>query len=90
MITNMGVIDGVFRFVLGTALLAWSYHRIGPELPEALAWAVWIVGVFFGATGLFRFCPVLALFDTNSCAIYPGHERLPPVPSTLDKSGPSA
>ena len=90
MVTNMGVIDGVFRFVLGTALLAWSYHRIGPELPEGLAWLVWIVGAFFGATAILRFCPVLALLGTDSCAIYPGHERLPPVPRALDKSGPSA
>ncbi len=57
MITNMGVIDGVFRFVLGMGLLAWSYHRVGPELPEALAWAVWIVGAFLG---LDRALPLLS------------------------------
>jgi Protein of unknown function (DUF2892) len=90
MITNMGVIDGVFRFVLGAALLAWSDHRIGPDLPESLAWAVWVVGAVLAATGLFRFCPVYALLGTDSCAIYPEHDEQPPVSSGLDKSGPSA
>lgn len=90
MITNMGVIDGVFRFVLGVALLAWSYHRIGPALPEALAWAVWIVGAFLGFTGLFRFCPVYALLGTDSCAIYPGRDGPAPSASTVDKSNASA
>jgi hypothetical protein len=90
MITNMGVIDGVFRFALGMALLAWSYHRVGPELPEALAWAVWIVGAFLGLTGLFRFCPVYALFDTDSCAIYPGRDKQASSSSMLDKGNPSA
>ena len=91
MITNMGVIDGVFRFVLGVGLLAWSYDRIGPGLPESLAWAVWIVGAFLGATGLFRFCPAYALIGIDSCAIYPGQDRRSPTPaSPLDKSTPSA
>ena len=88
MITNMGVIDGVFRFVLGTGLLAWSYHRIGPGLPEGVAWAVWIVGAVLAATGLFRYCPVYAVLGTDSCAIYPGHDGQPP--SALDKGDPSA
>jgi hypothetical protein len=90
MITNMGVIDGVFRFVLGVGLLAWSYDRIGPVLPEGLAWVVWIVGAFLGLTGLFRFCPVFALLGTDSCAIYPGHDRQTPPASALDKGSPSA
>ena len=88
MITNMGVIDGVFRFALGVGLLAWSYDRIGPDLPEGLAWAVWIVGAVLAATGLFRYCPVYAVLGTDSCAIYPGHDGQPP--SALDKGEPSA
>lgn len=90
MITNMGVIDGVFRFALGVGLLAWSYGRIGLHLPHDLAWAVWIAGAFLGLTGLFRSCPVFALFGADSCAIYPGHDRQPPAPSALDKGAPSA
>ena len=89
MITNVGVIDGVFRFVLGVALLAWSYHRIGPGLPDALAWAVWSVGAVLAFTGLFRFCPVYALLGTDSCAIYPGHDRPAAPASALDKTNPS-
>jgi len=89
MITNMGVIDGVVRFVLGVALLALSHGRLGPELPHVLAWAAWIAGAFLSATGLFRSCPIYALLGTDSCAIYPERDNHP-APSALDKSGPSA
>jgi Protein of unknown function (DUF2892) len=90
MMTNVGVIDGVFRFVLGTGLLALSYGRFGLHLPHDIAWAAWIIGAFLGATGLFRFCPVFALLGTDSCAIYPGHDTQPPAAGALDKTDPSA
>jgi hypothetical protein len=68
MMTNVGVIDGVFRFLLGLALLAWSDGRFGPELPDIAAWIVWVVGGVIFFTGIFRFCPAYAYFGTDSCA----------------------
>lgn len=89
MITNMGVIDGVVRFILGVGLLALSDGRFGPELPQILAWAAWILGAFLTATAIFRSCPIYALLGTDSCAIYPEHDQHP-APGALDESGPSA
>jgi hypothetical protein len=68
MMTNVGVIDGVFRFLLGLALLAWSDGRFGHELLEVLAWIIWVIGAYIFFTGVFRFCPAYAYFSTNSCA----------------------
>jgi hypothetical protein len=90
LITNVGVIDGVFRFILGVGLLALSYGRFRLHLPYDLAWTVWIVGAYLGLTGLFRSCLVFALLGTDSCAIYPAHDRQRPAASALDKGGPSA
>lgn len=90
MITNMGVIDGVFRFGLGVGLLALSYGRFGLHLPHDLAWAVWIIGASLGWTGLFRSCPVYALLGIDSCAIYPGPERQPPTVSAPGSGGRSS
>lgn len=83
MITNVGVIDGVFRFALGVGLLALSDGRLWLHLPHGLAWAVWVAGAVLSFTGLFRYCPVYALVGTDSCAIYPA----PPVspPTALDQ-----
>ena len=78
MMTNVGVIDGVLRLVLGIGLLAWSRGRIGPVLPEIFAWIAWAAGLFSAATGIFRYCPAFALLGTNSCAIYPRADRTPP------------
>jgi Protein of unknown function (DUF2892) len=88
MMTNVGVIDGVVRFVLGVGLLALSYGRLPLHLPHHLAWAAWTAGAFLSFTGLFRYCPAYALLGTDSCAIYPAPGT--PPPSTLDKAGPSA
>jgi hypothetical protein len=90
MITNVGVIDGVFRFILGVGLLALSYGRFQLHLPHDLAWGAWILGAFLTGTGLFRFCPVFALLGTDSCAIYPRPDNRPAASSGLDKGGPSA
>ncbi len=75
MMTNVGVLDAVVRLTLGVALLAWSYGRIGPGLPETPAWIAWIAGAVFAATGIFRYCPLYAWAGTNSCAPYPGDDR---------------
>jgi hypothetical protein len=88
-LTNVGVIDGVFRFTLGVGLLALSYGRFGVHLPAELAWIAWTIGAYLGATGLFRYCPVYALLGTNSCVIYPMQGRQPPATSALDKGEPS-
>jgi hypothetical protein len=88
MMTNVGVIDGVFRFVLGVGLLALSDGRLWLHPPHELAWAAWIAGAFFSFTGLFRYCPAYALAGTDSCAIYPAPP--PPPSNTLDKGHPSA
>jgi hypothetical protein len=88
MITNVGVIDGVCRFVLGVGLLALSYGRLRLHLPHDLAWAAWTAGAFLSFTGLFRYCPVYALLGTDSCAIYPAPAA--PHPSALDKASPHA
>jgi hypothetical protein len=90
MITNIGVIDGVLRFVLGVGLLAYSDGRFGDYPPHDLALAAWIAGVLLAATGLFRSCPVYALLGTDSCAVYPGHDGQPSAPSALDKGEPTA
>ncbi len=71
MMTNMGVLDGVFRFTVGVALLAWSYGRIGPVMSDMGSWLLWIAGAVLALTGLFRHCPLYAYFKIDSCAIYP-------------------
>ncbi len=74
--TNMGVLDGVFRFTVGVALLAWSYGRIGPVTRRT--WAAGcsgLAGAVFALTGLFRHCPLYAYFKIDSCAIYPGDDE---------------
>lgn len=86
----MGVIDGVFRFALGVALLGLSYGWLRLRLPHDLTWGLWIAGAALGFTGLFRYCPVYAWLGTDSCAILPGQGRQPPAASTLDKDGSSA
>ena len=57
LITNVGVIDGVFRFVLGVGLLGLSYGWFRLHSTDDLNWAVWIIGALLGFTGLFRYCP---------------------------------
>ncbi len=71
MLTNVGVLDRSARLVLGIALLAWSYGRIGAPLSEAVAWLVWVPAAAFALTGLFRYCPLYAILGTHSCALYP-------------------
>lgn len=88
MMTNVGVIDGAFRFILGMGLLALSYGRLRLHLPHDLAWAAWTAGALLSVTGLFRYCPAYALLGTDSCAIYLAPAT--PPPSALDKASPSA
>jgi hypothetical protein len=90
LITNVGVIDGVFRCIVGACLLALSYGHFGVHLPHAMAWATWAVGAGVGLTGIFRFCPIYALLGTDSCAIYPAPDKQPPSARALDKGEPSA
>lgn len=74
MITNIGVIDGVFRLTTSVLLLLWSYGEIGPNLSETMGWALWIPGTALALTGFFRHSPLYALLKTDSCAPYPGQE----------------
>lgn len=75
MMTNVGVLDGVFRFALALALLAWSDGVFGSPPDAIWIWPFWIAAMTIGLTGLFRYSPLYALLGTNSCAIYPGPDR---------------
>ncbi|WP_088343095.1 MULTISPECIES: DUF2892 domain-containing protein [Rhodomicrobium] len=75
MMTNIGVLDGMFRLLLGLALLGWSDGKFGPHPPEFWAWLAWIPGLALSLTGLFRFSPLYWLLGTDSCAPYPGRDR---------------
>ena len=68
MFTNVGVLDAGFRFAFGALLLALSYGRLGPTLSDPLVWPVWLFGLAFFLTGIFRFCPIYAFANTHSCA----------------------
>lgn len=90
MMTNIGVIDGVARFLAGLALLGWCYGYFGAPLGGILGWPVWIVGVYALATGIFRFCPVYALAGIDSCAPYRmDADALRRVAASMDKDGHS-
>lgn len=75
MMTNVGVLDGVVRLLLGLTLLAWGYGEFGPALPHLLSWVVWLAGVAFTLTGLFRYSPLYVFLGTDSCALYSPEDR---------------
>lgn len=76
MIMNIGVIDRALRLIFGIMLLAWSYGKVGPAVSGGVSWLLWVVGAALALTGLFRYCPLYAVFGTDSCARYPGDEDL--------------
>lgn len=72
MMTNVGVLDAAFRLFVAALLLAWSYGEFGLTAPSlSFAWGLWLVGLLFGITGLFRYCPIYAIYGTHSCAPMP-------------------
>ena len=68
MMTNVGVIDAALRLVLGLALLGWVGGYYGAPPLGLASWAVTVLGVYPAATGLLRFCPVLAVTGISTCA----------------------
>jgi hypothetical protein len=58
---NVGGIDRVVRILAGIGILSLVFVLEG----SARYWG--LVGLLPLATGLFRFCPVYALFDLSSC-----------------------
>jgi len=68
---NVGGAERITRIVVGAALLL-----IGFLVPMNTVWqtVVLVIGVIALATGLFRFCPVNALFKHDSCEL---HKKAP-------------
>ena len=57
---NIGTIDRILRIVAGVALIA---------LAATGTVGLWgYIGVVPLATGLFKFCPLYALFGVNTCS----------------------
>ena len=75
MVTNLGVIERVLRFVLGIALLAWAHGSFGAPLTGRAGWVVFAGGVFLTFTGVFRFCPFYAVMDIDTCAVREKSEK---------------
>lgn len=75
MMTNVGVLDAAVRLLVAVLLLAWSYGEFGLKEPSPpVGWAIWLGGLAFGATGLFRWCPIYVFCGTHSCAPMPGDD----------------
>lgn len=58
--TNVGTVDRAIRIILGLFLLAIT--MVGPQTP----WGY--IGIIPLVTGIFRTCPLYALFGLNTCA----------------------
>ncbi len=71
---NIGSLDRVVRLVLALALLSLSYGKIGPAVSAEMGWLAWSSGGFLALTGIFRYSPLYALFQTHSCALYACHQ----------------
>lgn len=61
---NVGGLDRKLRVLLGAILLIMPAVGLTTESDAIFAY---IVGAIAIATGLFRFCPVYALFGFNTC-----------------------
>ena len=68
--TNVGVLDGAARLILGAVLLAASYGKFG-AVPEIFAWIAWLLGGVLIFTGLFHHCFVYRMVGLSSCAYGP-------------------
>lgn len=66
---NVGSTDRVLRVVAGIVLLALVF------VLEGNARWLGLIGIVPLATGLFRFCPVYALFGLNTCPMKTGRVR---------------
>jgi hypothetical protein len=64
MTTNVGMIDRIFRIIVGLALLAFALGYIWPG--TSYNWVGWI-GVVPILTGLFGTCPAYSLLGVSTC-----------------------
>ncbi len=66
MTANVGVIDRIFRIVLGLALLAFALGFIAPG--ASYAWVGWL-GVVPLATALVGSCPLYSVLGFATCPV---------------------
>ena len=68
--TNVGIVDGAARMIVGGLLLVASYGEFGATM-DSLAWLAWIAGSYLALTGLFHHCFIYRMFEMSSCAYGP-------------------
>jgi len=56
---NVGGIDRILRIAIGVLLIALAF--VGPQTPLGL------IGIIPLVTGIFRICPIYALFGISTC-----------------------
>jgi hypothetical protein len=61
---NMGTIDKVIRILISISIIALYYSGI---VSGTFAIILLILSVVFIATSFISFCPLYALFNTNTC-----------------------
>jgi hypothetical protein len=61
---NMGTIDKVIRILIAISIIALYYSGI---VSGTFAIILLILSVVFIATSFISFCPLYALFNTNTC-----------------------
>lgn len=72
MVSNVGGIDRVIRFVLGILLVALAVTHV---VAGNLAIAAYVVGGIALVTGLFRYCPAWSLLGINTCPFKPNQAK---------------
>lgn len=67
MLTNVGSLDRVLRFVLGLALIIAAFlPSLGLMANPFLQWGAVIVGVVLIGTAFMRFCPIYRLLGLST------------------------
>jgi len=67
MMTNIGRIDRISRFIAGTLLLALGFGYICVGIPAPWDWAVVTAGGLVLITSALSVCPIYTLFGVSSC-----------------------
>ncbi len=64
---NIGLLDRTLRLLLALALFLASPDASGSEGGTILSWGMAILAGWLAITGIFRVCPIYAVFALDTC-----------------------
>ncbi len=69
--TNMSKTDAAIRVLLAVIFISLFFTN---TVQGAYAYGLLVIGIIFGVTSLFRFCPLYTLFGISTCPIDPSQK----------------